>query len=169
MIEVSSYVTSLFAPRPVQQKSARRVWGMSLQDVVLPSLMASNVTGHTAIPHDALGAPVRLAYDKDGSVKFNKTGKPVTKVAKPINDAVNLWRENMIAHLNSFTADVIKSHKAEYAREVAACSKAGKPIIEADERNLKTSLAARQAAEMAAQIDAITEPEAEPETAAAAA
>lgn len=161
MKEVPNYIVSLLAPRPVQAKSTRRVWGMSLQDVVLPFLVASNVTGNTAIPHDALGAPVRLAYDKDGSVKFSKAGKPTTRVAKPITDAVNLMRDNMVASLQSFTGEVVKAHKEDYVKEVAACTKAGKPVHEHDERNLRTAMAARQAAEMAAQIESIPE---QPET-----
>jgi hypothetical protein len=44
--------------------------------------------GDTAIPHEALGAPMRLVYNQDGSVKFSKAGKPVVKVAKDISDNV---------------------------------------------------------------------------------
>ena len=40
--------------------------------------------GDTAIPSEALGAPLRLGYNKDGTVKFSNSGKPVIRVAKEL-------------------------------------------------------------------------------------
>jgi len=62
--------------------------------------------GDTAIPSDALGSPIRLAFDKDGSVKFSKTGRPVSRVAKPISDSVTLIRQNFVANLQQYAEQV---------------------------------------------------------------
>ncbi|GAI96126.1 unnamed protein product, partial [marine sediment metagenome] len=90
MKETPNYIKSLLLPNP--KTTGRRVWSIDLETVWLPFLTATNTMGDTAIPSDALGAPIRLAFDKDGSVKFSKTGRPVSRVAKPISDNVTLIR-----------------------------------------------------------------------------
>jgi len=84
--------------------------------------------GDTSIPYDALGCPIRLGYDKDGSVKFTKTGRPVTKVVKPISDSVALVRQNFVANLQQYSEEVATSNKDAYAKLFEKCRLAGKPI-----------------------------------------
>ena len=71
-IKTPSYIKSLLQPT-TKRESGRKVWSIDLQYVWLPFFTATNVQGDTAIPHEAIGAPLRLAKDKDGSVKFKKT------------------------------------------------------------------------------------------------
>ncbi len=92
--------------------------------------------GDTAIPSDALGSPIRLAYDKDGSVKFSKSGRPVSKVAKPIADSVTLVRQNFVANLQDYAQQVADGKQEEYAKQVALAVEAGKPIIAHDRQEL---------------------------------
>ena len=72
-IKTPSYIKSLLQPT-TKRESGRKVWSIDLESIWLPFFIATNVQGDTAIPHDALGALLRLAYEKDGSVKFSKTG-----------------------------------------------------------------------------------------------
>ena len=61
--------------QPNGKKSAgRKVWSVDLETVWIPFFTATNVQGDTAIPHESLGAPVRLSPDKDGSPKFSTAG-----------------------------------------------------------------------------------------------
>ena len=144
-----AYISTLLMPRANAKQQARRVWSMDLQDVIVPLLTATNTTGETAIPHDALGAPIRLAYNKDGSVKFSASGKPTTRVAKPISDAVSLIRENFVASLRDTTRRVMEEHPDEYAHQVALAKAAGTPIVKADAEALSKAYEAKLAEEVA--------------------
>ena len=81
--------------------------------------------GDTAIPHDALGAPMRLAYNQDGSVKFSKAGKPVVKVAKDISDNVKLVRENFVAGLQTYANTVFNENGEAYKAQITKAVEAG--------------------------------------------
>jgi hypothetical protein len=85
--------------------------------------------GDTAIPSDALGCPLRLAYDKDGSVKFGRTGRPVTRIAKPIAQSVSLVRENFVANLKLYAHTVATERTEDYAMQVQLAQEAGEPIL----------------------------------------
>ena len=125
------YIKNLLLPN-AKSPTGRRVWSIDLETVWLPFLMSTNTMGDTAIPSDALGSPIRLAYDKDGGVKFSKSGRPVTKVAKPISDNVTLIRQNFVATLQQYSEEVATSHKEDYAKQVNMATVAGKPIIAHD-------------------------------------
>jgi hypothetical protein len=128
--------------KPVTNKSSsRKVWAVDLETVWLPFFTATNATGSTSIPHEALGAPLRLGTNKDGSVKFGSTGKPVVKIAKELNQAVSMVRENFVAGLQAHAHDVFTNQPELYKAEVAECVKAGKPIAERDSQLLKDALA----------------------------
>ena len=70
--ETPQYIASLFKPNAKKQ-SARKVWSIDLETVWLPFFIASNTMGVTQIPHEAIGCPLRLGYNTDGSVKFSNT------------------------------------------------------------------------------------------------
>lgn len=125
------------------------MWNIDLETVIVPFFMATNATGDTVIPRDALGAPLRLGYAKDGSVKFRNNGRPNIVVAKPIRDGVVMLRENFIAGLVDHTQTVMAEHKDEYANEVKLCVKAGLPVLEKDKAALEKAIQARQEAELA--------------------
>lgn len=151
------YIKSLLQPT-VSAPKGRKVWSIDLEGVWIPFLTATNTTGDTAIPHDAMGAPLRLALDTDGSVKFGKSGKPVVRVAKEIADSVKLVRENMVAGLMQFASDVRTSDADGYKAQQEANVRAGLPIIERDNIALDDALLARaEAIARAAEAEAEAE------------
>jgi len=97
--------------------------------------------GDTAIPSDALGAPLRLAYNADGSVKFSKTGRPVTKVARELSDSVKLVRDNFTAGLLAYANGVITDNPDGYKAQIESARVAGEPILVKDRANLDKAIA----------------------------
>lgn len=164
MKNTPNYIRNLLMPQ-TKTAQARRVWSIDLETVWLPFFMATNTMGDTAIPSDALGSPIRLAYDKDGSVKFSKSGRPVSKVAKPIADSVTLVRQNFVANLQDYAQQVADGKTEEYANQVALAVEAGKPIIAKDRQELDKAVALQIAEAMRqAQCEAEDKAEAEAQT-----
>jgi hypothetical protein len=97
--------------------------------------------GDTAIPADAMGAPLRLGYNADGSVKFSKTGRPVTKVVKDIADSVRLVKDNFTAGLLAYANGVITDNPDGYKAQIELAREAGEPIIAKDRANLDKAIA----------------------------
>jgi len=139
MKDTPNYIKSLLIPT-AKSPSGRRVWSIDLETVWLPFLTATNTMGDTAIPVDALGSPIRLAYDKDGSVKFGRTGRPVSRVAKPISDSVTLIRQNFVANLQQYAEQVATDKPKDYARQVEMATTAGEPIIAHDKAELDKAI-----------------------------
>ena len=162
MKETPSYIKALVMPTAKSQRG-RRVWNIDLETVWLPFFTATNTMGDTAIPVDALGSPLRLAYDKDGSVKFSVNGRPVIKVAKPISEGVAMVRENFVAHLQEYSELVATGKQKEYAEVVRLAEKAGKPIIEHDRAELDKAIQQRLAEAMEEATEAETPAETEAE------
>ena len=142
MNETPSYIKQLLRPNG-SKKAGRRVWSIDLESVWLPFFHATNVMGDTAIPQDALGAPMRLAFDRDGAVKFSRTGRPITRVVKDITQTVTLIRENMVANLQDYTAQVAEAKASQFKQSVTTAIKAGKPIIEKDRQELDKAIQAQ--------------------------
>jgi hypothetical protein len=155
-----NYIKTLLAPSNGNKSRARRVWGIDLKLVWLPFFTATNTQGDTAIPADALGSPLRLGYNADGSVKFSKTGRPVTKVVKDISDSVRLVRDNFTAGLLAYANGVAKDNPKGYKQQVEMARKAGEPITARDRANLDKALAEAKEKAMA---EAMAEAEAKPE------
>lgn len=143
-MKTPSYIKSLVKVQP-DKPSARKVWSVDLQTVWIPFFTATNTNGDTAIPADALGHPLRLAYAKDGSVRFGNNGKPVIRVAKDLANSVKMVRENFIANLQAFANDIFTSNEEGYKATVKLCIEAGKPIAEHDAEKLAEALEALQA------------------------
>jgi len=171
-METPQYIKSLLIPNG-KKPAGRRVWSIDLETVWLPFFTSTNVMGETAIAPDALGAPLRLAYNPDGSVKFSRTGRPVTKVAKELADNVKMIRENFTATLQSYANSVITENPDGYKAEVEKARQAGEPIVSRDRQNLEQAIAKlreQELAEAMAQAEAKSkgkakakaEPEAEP-------
>ncbi len=133
------YIKNLLMPT-TKSPTGRRVWSIDLETVWLPFLFSTNTMGDTAIPLDALGAPIRLGFDKDGSVKFSKSGRPVLKVAKPITDTVTLIRQNFVANLQQYSEQVATDKAEEYTRQVQLALTAGEPIIAHDKAELDNAV-----------------------------
>ena len=139
-MDTPNYIKSLLLPNGNKPRG-RRVWSIDLESVWLPFFLSTNTVGDTAIPVDALGAPLRLAYNADGSVKFSKTGRPVTKVAKEVADSVRLVRDNFTAGLVAYAGSVIANKPEDYKAQVEQAREAGEPIIAKDRANLDKAIA----------------------------
>ncbi len=124
-----SYIKNLLIPS-TKSKQGRRVWSIDLETTWLPFFTATNAMGDTAIPVDALGCPLRLALAKDGSVRFGQNGRPTTRVAKDISQAVSLVRENFVATLKDYTQGVADNNTEAYANVIKLAQEAGKPIAD---------------------------------------
>lgn len=161
MLEATpSYIKSLLMPNG-KSKSGRRIWSVDLETVWLPLFHATNIMGDTAIPSEALGAPIRLSYDKDGAVRFGRTGRPATKVVREIAQTVMLIRENFVANLQGYTHEVAEGKANEYKASVMTALKAGKPIQLKDKTELQKAVQAQLEQSMR-EAEAQPEPEPEP-------
>ena len=137
--DTPQYIKNLLMPN-TKSPQGRKVWSIDLETTWLPFLMATNTMGDTAIPYDALGCPIRLAYDKDGSVKFGKTGRPVTRVAKPLSDSVTIIRQNFVANLQQYAEQVATEKQEDYAIQVELAQTAGEPFIAHDKAELNKAI-----------------------------
>jgi hypothetical protein len=139
-METPNYIKALLIPNG-KKPAGRRVWGIDLETIWLPFLTATNTMGDTAIPADAMGAPLRLGYNADGSVKFSKTGRPVLKVAKDIANSVRLVKDNFTAGLLAYANGVITDNPEGYKAQIEIAREAGQPILDKDSVNLSKAMA----------------------------
>jgi len=161
MGDTPNYIKTLLMPNG-RKPAGRKVWSIDLETVWLPFFLATNAMGDTAIPAEAIGAPLRLAYNTDGSVKFSKTGRPITKVAKDLSDTIRLVRENFAANLASYAHSVQSANPDGYKAQIDTAKIAGEPIIAKDKANLDNALA--KAVEQAlAEAEVKAKAEAKPE------
>lgn len=168
MEQTPNYIRQLLMPT-AKPPQGRRAWSIDLQSVWIPFFLATNTMGDTAIPHDSLGCPLRLAYAKDGTVKFSPTGRPVIRIAKPISSQIALVRENFSANLRQYATLVSKDRAKEYQAQVKMALAQGEPISIHDNAEmakavkLQVELALKQAEEKAlADQQAEVEPEPQP-------
>lgn len=150
--QAPSYIKALLLPNG-NKPAGRRVWSIDLEAVWLPFFTATNTAGDTQIPHEALGAPLRLAYAPDGEVKFSKAGRPVVKVVKEIGDCVRMVRENFTAGLLAYAGQIASAMPDEYKAQVGLAREAGQPILNKDRKALEDTLL-RQAEAVIAQAQA---------------
>lgn len=150
---------SLLRPLPPQKSADRRAWSIPLNTVWVPYFTAMKVAGKVDIADETLGAPIRLAREKDGTPRFSEKGTPMTKVAKELSDCVRLVRENFVAILARDAARVQKGDPEGYKAQLQRSQKAGTPVLQADADAVMRYLAAVKAAQDAAQAPA---PEAVP-------
>ena len=134
--------------QPITHKpQGRKVWSIDLETVWLPFFTATNVEHKTEITPDVLGSPLRLQYDKTGTVRFSQSGKPVIRVAKELSDNVNMVKANfeqsLIAHANGVKMALPTDYKAQTDLAV----KMALPIIAHDRNELSKALEAKAEAE----------------------
>jgi hypothetical protein len=169
MSNIPSYISTLLKPTASKPRG-RKVWSIDLETVWIPFFLATNTVQATAIPSEALGAPLRLAYTDDGEVKFTKTGRPVVRVAPEIAEQVKVVRENFVANLQTFTGNVMSKQKDAFKAQVDAAQKAGVPIQVKQEEDLDLAILRMQEQAQAveeAEAAAQATPQAEPEKVAA--
>ena len=143
-----NYIKSLLVPN-TKKSQGRKVWSIDLETVWLPFFTATNTMGDTTIPSEALGCPMRLAYGKDGAVRFSANGKPVIRVAKELSQSVAMVRDNFQANLISYTGEVMNAHATEYKATLDNAVKLGKPIAQHDVAELNKAIEAIKEAERA--------------------
>ena len=161
MKETPRYIKSLLMPNG-QKPAGRKVWSIDLELVWLPFFMATNLMGDTAISHEALGAPLRLSYNPDGTVKFTKSGRPQVKVVKELSDSIRTVRENFTATLTNYAGGVFNSNPDEYKALVSAIRQAGEPIVQRDKTAISEALKAQIEEVMSTAESKVTEPVTEP-------
>lgn len=166
-MKTPSYIKALLQPNGKKAPS-RRVWSIDLETTWVPFFTATNVTGETTVPSEDLGAPLRLAKAKDGSVKFTQSGRPSLKVAPQLNSHITMVRENFVATLQAYTGKTMTELKDEYRAQVEAAQKAAIPIHQAQADAIAEALALLRKAEGVVQeAEAIVEAQPEPEAVAA--
>jgi hypothetical protein len=138
-METPNYIKTLLMPNG-RKPQGRKAWSIDLESVWIPFFTATNTIGDTHLPPEALGAPIRLAYDADGSVRFSKTGRPITKVAKDLSDTIRMVRDNFSAGLVGYAEQVQSKDRAGYKAQVELAHKAGQPIIARDRANLDRAM-----------------------------
>ena len=139
-METPNYIKALLIPNG-KKPAGRKVWSIDLEQVWLPFFTATNTVGDTHIAPDALGAPLRLGYNPDGSVKFSKTGRPITKVVKELSDNIRMVRENFVAGLVGYSKSVATDNPEGYTAQVETARLAGEPIVAKDKANLEQAIA----------------------------
>lgn len=162
MKNTPNYIKSLLMPT-AKAPAGRRAWSIDLENVWIPFFTATNTMGDTAIPHDALGAPLRLAYNKDGSIRFGRNGRPITRVAKPIAQSVSLVRENFVANLQSYASAVASDKPKEYGAQITLAQRAGYPISEHEQADIDKAIKLQLEQAMAGKAETETEAETEKE------
>lgn len=127
---------SLLKPLPGAATGDRRVWSIPLAAVWVPYFTSTNARAKTRLAPEVLGAPLRLAKKEDGSIRFNKAGKPVLRVVSEMNAQIRTVRENLVSDLLADVAQTQKTHAAEFKAQVEAAQKAGAVILDAQVREV---------------------------------
>ena len=150
-----SYIKGLL--KPVAEKAqTRKVWSIALETTWIPFFTAANVTGETSIAADVLGAPLRLAKDKDGTVRFSQNGRPVLRVHKDLSNQIRMAREQFEASLLAFAVDTQKAMPEAYKAQVGASLKAGAPILERQAADIDAAIVLRAAQAEAETLEVLT-------------
>ena len=124
-----SFISALVTPTPGRGTSAKKSWAIDVETVWVPFFTATNAMGETNVSPEALGAPIRLATQKDGSVRFSSNGRPVMRVASELSAQVGVVKENFVASLTSYVGVVTEEHPDAYAEQVRVNQLAGTPLL----------------------------------------
>jgi len=142
-------IESLLMPRQNSKAKDRKVWSIPLEGIWLPFFIATNVEGKTDISSESLGAPLRLARDTDGAVKFSKKGRPIFRVVPELAEQIKIVRENFSAQLQAY-ANAVKAQNPEgYKAEIGKAQNAGRPILDADIKALEEAIELLKTKELA--------------------
>ena len=132
--------------------------------VWVPFFTATNANGETHISPETLGYPVRLAKDKDGSLRLKDDGAPMLRTVKELADQVRLVRENFQAGLVAHAESVARAIPDAYKAQGEANRKAGQVVYDLDAKALADFVAEAQGDNAEAEAEA---PAGEPVLAAA--
>ena len=136
--------------KPTLKKGGdKRAWSIPVATTWVPFFTATNVKELTTIEPDVLGAPLRLAKDKDGTIKFSKAGRPMTRVHPVLAEHVKVARENYEADLLAYAGNVAREMPGKYKAQVELAQRAAEPVMakmDQDVDDFLAALAAEQAA-----------------------
>jgi hypothetical protein len=127
----------------------KRAWSIGVRTTWVPFYTATNAKGLTSIPSDVLGAPERLARDKDGAIRFSKSGRPMMRVHPMLAEQVKIARDFYEANLLGFVGNVAAEMPDEYKAEVDLAQRAAEPItaqMDQDVDDFLATIAAEKAA-----------------------
>ena len=144
--------------KPTLKKGGdKRAWSIPVATTWVPFFTATNVKGLTTIEPDVLGAPLRLATDKDGSIVFDKAGRPRTKVHAVLAEHVKVARENYEADLLAFAGNVAREMPGKYKAEVELAQRAAEPVTAQMDQDVDDFLAQLAAAQAALETPTVSE------------
>lgn len=146
-----SYISALVTPGP-GSNSGKKSWSVDVESVWVPFFTATNAMGDTNIAPEVLGAPIRLAVDKAGAVRYTPNGRPSMRVSPELSQHIRVVRENFVASLMNYTGTVIEENGDAYRSQVEANQAAATPLLEQDTKMLQEEMdriAARTAEEAA--------------------
>ena len=146
-----SFISALVTPGP-GAASGKKSWSVDVESVWVPFFTATNAQGDTNVSPETLGAPIRLAVDKAGVVRFTANGRPSMRIAPELSQQIRVVRENFIASLINYTGTVIEENGDAYRAQVERNQSAATPLLEQDSKMLQEELdriAARAAEETA--------------------
>ena len=141
-------IKSMLTPT-LKKGSDKRAWSISVATTWVPFFTATNVKGITSMEPDVLGAPLRLAKDTDGTIKFSKAGRPMTRVHPVLAEQVKVARENYEADLLAYAGNVAREMPGKYKAQVELAQRAAEPVtaqMDQDVDDFLANLAAEQAA-----------------------
>ena len=148
MAKLGLDIKALLKPSPEKAKD-RNVRGLPLNGLWIPFFTATNATGESSIAHSALGAPMQLVVNKDGTPKVkvddDGTERVQYKVNKAVNDSVKTVMDNFAFGLMAFTETVKKTHLEQYKAEVEAARVAGATIRAHEDMTLGQYMASKAA------------------------
>jgi hypothetical protein len=160
--QAHAFMASVLAPTG-RSKAGKKAWSIDVETTWVPFFTAGRVLKDKKgrplcdLPDDVLGAPIRLAVDKQGAVKFGANGRPVTRLAAELKEQIDIARDNYIVSLQALTAVAMEESPEEYREVVARQQAAAVPVFEREaemvaeaERMQLISEAAARAAEAAA-------------------
>ena len=161
-----SFISALVTPGP-GAASGKKSWSVDVESVWVPFFTATNAQGDTDISPETLGAPIRLATDKAGVVRFAANGRPSMRIAPELSQQIRVVRENFIASLMNYTGTVIEENGDAYKAQVERNQTAATPLLEQDSKMLQEEMdriAARAAEEAACEEQAEEKAEEKAET-----
>ena len=161
-----SFISALVTPGP-GAASGKKSWSVDVESVWVPFFTATNAQGDTNVSPETLGAPIRLAVDKAGVVRFTANGRPSMRIAPELTQQIRVVRENFVASLVNYTGTVIEENGDAYKAQVERNQAAATPLLEQDSKMLQEELdriAARAAEETACEEQAEEKAEEKAET-----
>ncbi len=140
------YIKGLLAPVGGPRRE-RKVWSIGVETVWIPFFTATSATGEHQVSPEALALPDRLAYGKDGAVKFGKDGLPRRQVHPELKASVTMVQQNLIASLVEHAGLVQKRLPAAYKAQVDLQAKARPIIVERENLDIQVAIVRRKQAE----------------------